>query len=138
MSTPTIAADSVFRSVAQRRHAVQFGVWCFLATVTMLFAAFSSSYIVRQSGADWTPTPLPSVLWFNMWFSRPIDGLAPGETLRFHLREFTDEHGQAFRAGGFFATREPERLVLAELETDEGRGPVLLRLIVVGQTEGQR
>ncbi len=67
----SMAADSgvggvgVFRSVEQRRHAIQFGVWCFLATVTMLFAAFSSSYIVRQSGTDWAPTPLPAVLWFN-------------------------------------------------------------------------
>ncbi len=54
-----------FRNVEQRRHAVKFGVWCFLATVTMLFAAFSSSYIVRQAGTDWAPTPLPAVLWFN-------------------------------------------------------------------------
>lgn len=62
---PTLPDNSAFRSVAQRRHAIQFGVWCFLATVTMLFAAFSSSYIVRQAGTDWTPTPLPEVLWFN-------------------------------------------------------------------------
>jgi cytochrome c oxidase subunit 3 len=64
-TTSTIAVDSAFRSVEQRRYAIQFGVWCFLATVTMLFAAFSSSYIVRQAGTDWTPTPLPAVLWFN-------------------------------------------------------------------------
>jgi len=60
-----LAADSAFRSVEQRRWAIHFGVWCFLATVTMLFAAFSSSYIVRQAGTDWDPTPLPRVLWFN-------------------------------------------------------------------------
>jgi cytochrome c oxidase subunit 3 len=60
-----LPADSAFRSVEQRRWAIHFGVWCFLATVTMLFAAFSSSYIVRQAGTDWDPTPLPRVLWFN-------------------------------------------------------------------------
>lgn len=68
MSTSATAAlprDSAFSSVEQRRYAVHFGVWCFLATVTMLFAAFSSSYIVRQAGTDWDPTPLPNVLWFN-------------------------------------------------------------------------
>lgn len=80
----------------------------------------------------------PSTLWINMWFSHEIDGLAPGQTLRFNLRQFKDQHGEGFRAGGFFATREPERVVLAELETDEGTGPTLLRLIVVGQTEAQR
>ncbi|MGD8329458.1 MAG: cytochrome c oxidase subunit 3 [Acidobacteriota bacterium] len=61
----TIPADSAFRSVEQRRYAVQLGVWCFLAVVTMLFASFTSSYIVRQAGMDWDPTPLPRVLWFN-------------------------------------------------------------------------
>lgn len=60
-----LPASSAFVSIAQRRHAVQFGVWCLLAVVTMLFAAFTSSYIVRQAGTDWTPTPLPAVLWFN-------------------------------------------------------------------------
>ena len=72
-----------------------------------------------------------------MWYSRHIEGMEPGQTLRFRLREFEDQHGQAFRAGGFFATREPERMVLAELETVEGAGPVLLRLVVVGQTEAR-
>ena len=80
----------------------------------------------------------PSRLWINMWFSHEIEGLEPGQTLRFNLYNFKDQHGESFRAGGFFATREPERLVLAELETDEGNGPTLLRLIVVGQTEAQR
>lgn len=55
----------MFRDVPSRRYAIQLGVWCFLATVTMLFAAFSSSYIVRQSGTDWQATPLPGVLWMN-------------------------------------------------------------------------
>lgn len=61
----TAPVVSLAREIEQRRYAVQFGVWCFLATVTMLFAAFSSSYIVRQAGTDWTPTPLPAVLWFT-------------------------------------------------------------------------
>jgi len=61
----TIPSDSAFRSIEQRRYAVQLGVWCFLAVVTMLFASFTSSYIVRQAGTDWAPTPLPRVLWFN-------------------------------------------------------------------------
>ena len=31
----------------------------------MLFASFSSAYIVRQSGTDWQVLTLPSVLWLN-------------------------------------------------------------------------
>jgi cytochrome c oxidase subunit 3 len=37
----------------------------FLATVTMLFAAFTSAYIVRRAGTDWRPVLLPQVLWLN-------------------------------------------------------------------------
>ena len=61
----TGSAISLRRDIERRRYAVQLGVWCFLATVTMLFGAFSSSYIVRQAGTDWTQTPLPAVLWYT-------------------------------------------------------------------------
>ena len=37
----------------------------FLATVTMLFAAFTSAYVVRRSGTDWRHVDLPSILWVN-------------------------------------------------------------------------
>ena len=37
----------------------------FLATVTMLFAAFTSAYIVRRSGSDWRHVALPPILWLN-------------------------------------------------------------------------
>ncbi len=50
---------------AERDDLVQLGVWMFLATVVMLFAAFTSAYIVRRSASDWTPIRLPSMLWVN-------------------------------------------------------------------------
>ena len=31
----------------------------------MLFAAFTSAYIVRRSGSDWHHVTLPLILWFN-------------------------------------------------------------------------
>lgn len=70
----------------------------------------------------------PSTVWLNGRFSHPIEGLEVGQTLRLDLREFRDEFGETFRAGGFFATRNPEALVLCELET-EGR---MYGLVVVG------
>lgn len=36
-----------------------------LATVTMLFAAFASAYMVRQGGSDWQRVTLPGILWAN-------------------------------------------------------------------------
>lgn len=75
----------------------------------------------------------PSTLWLNGRFSRPIPGLAVGETLKFRLREFRDQYNDAFREGGFWATEKPEKLVLAQLETtDSGGQQVMLGLIVVG------
>jgi cytochrome c oxidase subunit 3 len=37
----------------------------FLATVAMLFAAFTSAYLVRQGGHDWRRIDLPPTLWFS-------------------------------------------------------------------------
>jgi len=48
-----------------REDQVKLGLWMFLATVTMLFAAFASAYVVRRSGSDWRPVALPSILWWN-------------------------------------------------------------------------
>ena len=50
---------------AEREQLLEFGVWMFLATVAMLFAAFTSAYLVRRAGADWRPVPLPGVLGVN-------------------------------------------------------------------------
>ncbi len=43
----------------------QFGLWAFLGTVSMLFIGFTSAYIVRRTGIDWRPLPLPRLLWWN-------------------------------------------------------------------------
>lgn len=70
----------------------------------------------------------PSTIWVNGRFSKTIDGFAVGQTLKLDLREFRDQFGETFRAGGFFATRDPDALVLCELES----GDSIYGLIVVG------
>jgi cytochrome c oxidase subunit 3 len=47
------------------QDSAQLGLWFFLATLTMLFASFTSAYLVRSTGPDWQTTPLPGVLWAN-------------------------------------------------------------------------
>lgn len=74
----------------------------------------------------------PSTLWLNGRYCLPIEGLAIGQTLKFRLNEFRDEFGEPFREGGFFAIEKPDRLVLAQLETNGDAGPVMLGLVVVG------
>jgi cytochrome c oxidase subunit 3 len=41
------------------------GLWLFLGAVTMLFAAFSSAYLVRMPTPDWQSIPKPPILWVN-------------------------------------------------------------------------
>jgi hypothetical protein len=60
----------------------------------------------------------PSTLWVNAAYSRPIDGLRIGQSIDLSLHEFRNEHSQPFRAGGFFATDLPSKLVLAEIESE--------------------
>ena len=51
--------------VARREETAQLGLWMFLATVTMLFAAFTSAYLVREAGEDWSRVELPGSLWVS-------------------------------------------------------------------------
>jgi hypothetical protein len=59
-----------------------------------------------------------ATIWLNERWSRPIERLGIGESLELSLWEFVDEYGEPFRAGGFFATRDPDAVVLAQLEAD--------------------
>jgi cytochrome c oxidase subunit III len=52
-------------AVTLRENQLRLALWMFLATVAMLFAAFTSAYIVRRSGSDWRHVALPPILWIN-------------------------------------------------------------------------
>jgi cytochrome c oxidase subunit 3 len=54
-----------FSPATLREDQVRLGLWMFLGTVTMLFAAFTSAYVVRRSGSDWRHVALPPMLWVN-------------------------------------------------------------------------
>ncbi|MER3501713.1 MAG: hypothetical protein IMHGJWDQ_000709 [Candidatus Fervidibacter sp.] len=41
------------------------GLWLFLGAVTMMFAAFTSAYLVRLPMPDWRTIPKPPILWLN-------------------------------------------------------------------------
>jgi len=70
-----------------------------------------------------------SRLWVNRWYSREIEKLDVGQSLELDLSSFRDIYGEAFRAGGFFATRKPDRVELVQLETAD----TMLGLVAVGR-----
>lgn len=92
----------------------------------------------HETRIEFTNTTARSIpagtMWLNRRFSRPMSAIAVGQTFDLALDEFQDEFGEHFRGGGFFATREPEKMVQAQIETigPDGKA-VLLGLIVVGQ-----
>lgn len=44
---------------------VKFTLWVFLVSVAMLFAAFTSGYIVRKAKGDWVDFDLPAVFLYS-------------------------------------------------------------------------
>lgn len=44
------------------------GLAAFLATVIMLFTAFTASMLIRRTSPDWQPIALPTLLWVNTAF----------------------------------------------------------------------
>jgi cytochrome c oxidase subunit 3 len=43
----------------------KFGLWIFIASVIMIFAALTSAYIVRQSDGNWRVFELPDSFWIT-------------------------------------------------------------------------
>lgn len=78
----------------------------------------------------------PSTLWLNRYFAKDIEGFAVGQTLDLDLEQFRDEHGDAFRAGGFFAAEPPKRIVMAQIQTRPPSGEAELFGLVVVRGEG--
>ncbi len=65
--TPITPSGGKLRSVVDPAgEPVRTGVWVGLATVGMMFAAFTSAAVVRKGSADdWHHIVLPSILYFN-------------------------------------------------------------------------
>lgn len=75
-------------------------------------------------------------LWVNMWWSWPTEQLRVGESIELNLARFRDEYGEGFRAGGFFASENPESVVTVELDTTDRDGErVIYPLVVVRDNE---
>ncbi|MEO1052581.1 MAG: cytochrome c oxidase subunit 3 [Bacteroidota bacterium] len=62
--------ESNMRIVEEARKPVamnpkKFALWLFMGSVVMIFAAFTSYYIVRQADGGWTPVQLPDTFLYN-------------------------------------------------------------------------
>ncbi|MEM9372648.1 MAG: hypothetical protein AAGA55_03310 [Planctomycetota bacterium] len=73
----------------------------------------------------------PGRLWLNQAFSIEAGTLEPGQTWEFPLNQFVDEFGDVYRAGGFFAQRDPAAVVLVEIENGPESDRELVSFVVV-------
>lgn len=48
-----------------RIHPHKFALWAAMASVTMMFGAFTSAYIVKQAAGNWLEYSLPPVFYFS-------------------------------------------------------------------------
>lgn len=46
-------------------NSARIAVWLLVSAITILFAAFTSTYLARRGEADWRVGPLPGVLWVS-------------------------------------------------------------------------
>jgi cytochrome c oxidase subunit III len=46
-------------------HPKKFMLWLFIVSVIMIFAAWTSAYLVRQAEGNWMEFEMPSIFWFN-------------------------------------------------------------------------
>lgn len=67
MSVRSLVLDgtAVQTPSAQPRPPYAVGLMAIIATVTMLFVAFTAALLVRRAAADWVRIDLPEILWWN-------------------------------------------------------------------------
>ena len=64
----------------KRIHPHKFTLWVALASITMMFAGFTSAYIIKRNQVNWVTFNLPAVFWystaviiissFTLWFAQ--------------------------------------------------------------------
>ena len=46
-------------------HPLKFALWVGMASITMMFGAFTSAYVVRQAAGNWLEFPLPNIFFVS-------------------------------------------------------------------------
>lgn len=46
-------------------HPLKFAMWLFIVTVGMLFAAWTSAYLVKRAEPGWSEIQIPPIFWIN-------------------------------------------------------------------------
>ncbi len=74
-----------YEHTSSKIHPLKFALWIAMASMTMMFGAFTSAYIVRQSAGNWLEFELP-----NIFFVSTVVLLVSSLTLHTAYRSFVN------------------------------------------------
>lgn len=57
--------SSVTQQQRKRLHPYKFSLWVGMASILMMFAGFTSAYLVKRNDSTWLQFSLPSVFWYS-------------------------------------------------------------------------
>jgi len=63
MATEIKIVEEAKRPMAM--HPLKFAMWLFIVTICMLFAAWTSAYLVKRAEPGWSEVQIPSIFWVN-------------------------------------------------------------------------
>lgn len=56
---------AVMKEKKEKLHPLKYNLWVGLASIVMMFAAFSSAFIVKRSQGNWISFDLPVIFWYS-------------------------------------------------------------------------
>ncbi len=60
-----IAMENQAKGTSMRMHPQKFAMWLFIVSIMMMFAAFTSAYVVKQSDGVWLDFEMPSMFFYS-------------------------------------------------------------------------
>lgn len=56
---------TVMKENKPKLHPLKYGMWIALTSIVMMFAGFSSAFIVKRSQANWLAFDVPLIFWYS-------------------------------------------------------------------------
>ena len=82
-----------YENTTNKIHPVKFGLWIAMASITMMFGAFTSAFIVRRAAGNWVEFNLP-----NIFYVSTIVLLLSSITLHSSYKAFVAEQWAKYRS----------------------------------------
>jgi cytochrome c oxidase subunit III len=89
---PDIIVDNYYNTT-NKIHPLKYALWIGLASITMMFGAFTSAYVVRQAAGNWLEFALP-----NIFFASTLVLLISSLTLHMSLKQFKAANERAYKS----------------------------------------